>query len=222
MSVRRLPLNTVGRDYFVGDIHGCFFELQFKMDSVGFDATKDRIISVGDLVDRGANSLASIDWISRTFFHAVQGNHESMAIRYPRGNMDTDNYFRNGGGWMIALSADQAKEVSEALNTLPMMLEVETKYGLVGVVHAEVAGDDWDWCKANIQDKGVRQQVMWSRDKITLAEQDLIKNIDYVVVGHTPVKKPIRLGNVFYIDTGCCFGGDLTFKTTDELIEGVK
>ena len=222
MSVRRLPLNTAGRDYFVGDIHGCFFELQFKMDAAGFDVTKDRIISVGDLVDRGADSLDSVEWISRTFFHAVQGNHESMAIRYPSGNMDTDNYFRKGGGWMIALGAHQAKEVSDALNTLPMMLEVETKYGLVGVVHAEVAGDDWDWCKDNIQYKGVRQQVMWGRDKVTFADTDPIAGIDYVVVGHTPMKTPARLGNVFYIDTGCVFGRELTFKTIDELIEGVK
>lgn len=220
--IKKFEMNTKGRDYFVGDIHGQFHILLQEMRKVNFNIEVDRIFSVGDLVDRGMDSLDSVDWIKLPHFHAVQGNHENMAIRYPSGNMDMDNYFRNGGGWMIALGAHQAKEVSESLNTLPMLIEIETKYGLVGVVHAEVAGDDWDWCKANIQDKGVRQQVMWNREKITNADQAEVKNIDYVVVGHTPIKKPVRLGNVFYIDTGCVFGRELTFKTIDELIEGVK
>lgn len=221
-DVKRFIRNWHGRDFFVGDLHGCYVELIQKMDEVNFDKAVDRIFSVGDLVDRGMDSELSLLWVKKPFFHAVQGNHENMSIRYPLGNMDTDNYFRNGGGWMIALEKDEQLLFSEAFSALPMMIEVETKYGLVGVVHAEVAGDDWDWCKGNIHDKGVRQQVMWSRDKITFAEQDRIKNIDYVVVGHTPLQKPARLGNVFYIDTGCVFGRELTFITIDELIEGVK
>lgn len=139
MDVKRFRRNWEGKDYFVGDIHGCFLELTNKMLEVGFDTTVDRIFSVGDLVDRGVNSLQSVDWIKLPYFHAVQGNHESLAIRYPNGNMDTD----------------------------------------------------------------------------------IVKNIDYVVAGHTPLTKPVKLGNVFYIDTGCVFGRELTFKTIDELIEGV-
>jgi serine/threonine protein phosphatase 1 len=50
-------------------------------------------------------------------------------------------------------------------------------------------------------------------------DADCVTGIDYVVVGHTPLKKPIRLGNVFYIDTGACFGRDLTLLSTEDLLK---
>jgi serine/threonine protein phosphatase 1 len=48
--------NTAGRDLIVGDIHGCFARLQVALDELGFDPERDRLFSVGDLVDRGPDS----------------------------------------------------------------------------------------------------------------------------------------------------------------------
>jgi diadenosine tetraphosphatase ApaH/serine/threonine PP2A family protein phosphatase len=36
--------------------------------------------------------------------------------------------------------------------------------------------------------------------------------------GDTPLQKPTKLGNVYYIDIGACFGKDLTLLSTEELI----
>lgn len=54
--VLRLPENTRGRDFVVGDIHGAFDKVEAAMAKVGFDVERDRLLSVGDLVDRGAES----------------------------------------------------------------------------------------------------------------------------------------------------------------------
>ena len=58
-AMPRFAQNTVGRDFAVGDIHGCFTELQRGLDAIGFDPSTDRLFSVGDLVDRGPESHTS-------------------------------------------------------------------------------------------------------------------------------------------------------------------
>lgn len=102
------------------------------------------------------------------------------------------------------------------------MIEVQTEYGVVGIIHAEVAGCDWNYCKENIHRKDIQQQVMWDRDKISCMDTENVRGIDFVIVGHTPLKRPTRLGNVFYIDTGAVFGKELTFMTMTDIIKGVK
>ena len=51
--VRRFAPNTAGRDFVVGDIHGCFDALGDEMDRIRFDPAVDRMFSVGDLVESG-------------------------------------------------------------------------------------------------------------------------------------------------------------------------
>ena len=58
-AMPRFAQNTVGRDFAVGDIHGCFTELQRGLEAIGFDPSTDRLFSVGDLVDRGSNAQAA-------------------------------------------------------------------------------------------------------------------------------------------------------------------
>lgn len=81
----RLAANTQGRDLAVGDIHGHFGRLVMCLEQAGFDPAVDRLFSVGDLVDRGPYSEAALQWLDRPWFHAVQGNHEALAITYLRG-----------------------------------------------------------------------------------------------------------------------------------------
>jgi hypothetical protein len=101
---RRIAANTRGRDLAVGDIHGHFQRLQQCLDGVGFNPAVDRLFSVGDLVDRGPHSAQALDWLAQPWFHAVQGNHESLAINHLRGGrLDLDMYRAAGGGWFLDL-----------------------------------------------------------------------------------------------------------------------
>jgi len=49
--------NNEGRDFVIGDLHGCYDELKDKLLDVNFNEEVDRVFSVGDLVDRGPESL---------------------------------------------------------------------------------------------------------------------------------------------------------------------
>ena len=221
MKHRRFPLNERGRDFAVGDIHGCFSKLQARLDAIGFDPAVDRLFSVGDLVDRGPENGAVLEWLARPWFHAVMGNHDDMALRWPHGNMQVDNYRRNGGGWNIDQPVGQQVAVANAMASLPIAIDVETAGGLVGVVHADCAYDDWPGFVAALNGAhGHREaqhcadMAMWSRRRMEASTAGFptsaVGGVRAVVVGHTPLQHPVVLGNVYHIDTGAVFGHEFT------------
>lgn len=210
--LKRFEINTSGRDLVVGDIHGNFSRLRQALDAIDFDPARgDRLFSVGDLVDRGPESSDVLEWLAEPWFHPVQGNHEDMAIRWgkPDCRMDAELYAQNGGAWNIANTAPERMTYSDALDALPLAIEIETAAGLVGIVHADCPFKSWDDFKAilanetltNAQRKAVRQSVLWSRDRIESGDQSGVDGAVAVLVGHTPVKRVTVLGNVYHIDT---------------------
>lgn len=216
-AVKRFKRNEVGRDFVVGDIHGCFDMLRRELVRIGFDAGRDRLFSVGDLVDRGPESEAAIDWIAEPWFHAVRGNHEQMAIGVAAGKHDLGNYLANGGGWFLALTESRQQLVAAVLDTLPVCIEVETARGRVGIVHAEIAGYDWDafvhaleTAPSKNKRRDLLETALWARDRIRYGDVTRVTGVERMYVGHTPVADDAFLGNVHYIDTGAVFGRRLT------------
>ncbi|MEC9375295.1 MAG: symmetrical bis(5'-nucleosyl)-tetraphosphatase [Pseudomonadota bacterium] len=68
--------------FAVGDIQGCFDELQQLIDTIKFDPTKDKLWFVGDLVNRGPKSLQTLQFIRNLNNSAVcvLGNHDLHLI----------------------------------------------------------------------------------------------------------------------------------------------
>src|SRR5690606_22202975 len=122
--IKRFPLNTAGRDFAVGDIHGHFSKLAEALRSVGFDPERDRLFSVGDMVDRGPESERALEWLHQPWFHAVRGNHEDYVCRYQ--TVDTGNWVINGGAWFQGLPLATKQELAAAFKALPLVIEVET------------------------------------------------------------------------------------------------
>lgn len=216
--IRHYDKNTNGIDYAVGDIHGCFSKLQSSLDEAGFNPENDRLFSVGDLVDRGQENEAVVDWIAKPWFHAVRGNHDDFAIRHAKiGELDFNNYTRNGGAWFIALPKDEQLTIADALESLPFAISVETDNGLIGIVHADIPFDSWQELETALQSdisrnksKPITDWLMWSRERAESHYQGIISGITHLIVGHTPVTKPIQLGNVIYIDTMGWRDGEFT------------
>ncbi|MDN8081182.1 metallophosphoesterase [Burkholderia multivorans] len=224
--VKRFGKNTEGHDYVVGDIHGHFSGLEAALSSIGFQIDRDRLFSVGDLVDRGPESDRVLDWLNKRWFHAVRGNHEDMAIRWPNGNMDAGNYAANGGSWNIANPPITQREIALNLSELPIAIEVETEQGLVGIVHADCPFPSWrdfvvsldDAHMSNSLRKAVFEVALWSRERIQSEDQSSVSDVRAVVVGHTPLKRAAVLGNVHYIDTGEWLrDGHFTFLELEDL-----
>ncbi len=212
---QHFELNVLGRDFVVGDIHGCFTLLQDELRRIGFDESKDRLFSVGDLVDRGLESEDSLKWINKSWLHAVRGNHEQMAIDTFNGEWDAGNYLINGGGWFLDLSEDEQRNYVALFETLPYVIDVQTKNGLVGIVHANCPVDDWNILEENLNSSimvdAICDSILWDRTRINFSDTSIVENVYKVIVGHTPVDGvPYELGNVLFIDTGAVFVNNLT------------
>lgn len=220
--IKKLKKNTVGTDYFVGDIHGCYDKLMDKLSDIKFDFHKDRLISVGDLVDRGPDSVKCLNLLKEPWFHAVSGNHEDMMVSTFRCQWPSDNYMRNGGKWFFHLPYEQQEELTLLADTkMTLVIEVETDIGIIGVIHAN-APDDWQKYhqlndNEDFFDDALVEDTIWGRSRIYGNQDGRVKGIDYVVVGHTPVVYVIALDNIVYIDTGAVYDGSLTILSVNEV-----
>ena len=68
----------------IGDIHGCYAELQALLEKAGL-ADGDIIIAAGDIVDRGPETPQVLDFFRQTpGTRSVMGNHERKHVRYAR------------------------------------------------------------------------------------------------------------------------------------------
>lgn len=73
--------------YVVGDIQGCLLPLQQLLDKVAFNPAEDQLWSVGDLVNRGPQSLEVMRFCYRlgNRFRMVLGNHDLHLLAVARG-----------------------------------------------------------------------------------------------------------------------------------------
>jgi serine/threonine protein phosphatase 1 len=209
--IKRFDRNPVGRDFAVGDIHGCFGRLQEALKALQFVPDKDRLFSVGDLVDRGPESHAVLEWLEKPWFHAVQGNHEEMALVWGFRGENVDDYKKHGGKWLLDLPYDEQLTYVNALANLPYAMQIETAAGSVGVIHADISGSTWEGMCQRMHDDAshknleeIKETILWSRQRYMKrhAFASTIPDMHAVIVGHNTVKDALVLGNVYYLDTG--------------------
>jgi serine/threonine protein phosphatase 1 len=209
--IQRFSLNTRGRDFVVGDIHGCFSYLEPILEAVELDPEHDRLFSVGDLVDRGPESTRALEYLAHPWFHAVLGNHERLLLETNPGSArEMALWEANGGRWWRDQPPAVQARLREAIGGLPYIIEVETTHGTVGIVHADVPPElPWNAFVAAVEDGDPEalDAATWLRMRAQGRWPYGVDGVYRVFVGHTPCWGEIcRVDNVFCIDTGGVFG----------------
>ena len=105
--------------YAIGDVQGCYDELQALLERIGFNRAHDRLWFVGDLVNRGPKSLEVLRFVKNLGETAVVvlGNHDLHLITQFEGfeRKRKDDTFGD------VLGVPDAKELVDWLRARPMM-----------------------------------------------------------------------------------------------------
>jgi len=214
----------MGKRYIIGDVHGCIKTLKALINRLPKDA---KITFVGDLVDRGEDSKAVIEFVRNNNYDCVMGNHEVLFIenykllKQSTRLLNLNNWYNLNGGYETLKSyhkifsnfmeSSQLKQDIEWLEKLPSYLEypnIKNDEGRYLVVSHSSVGNKWQYkdYDFNSQEfKKFEKQVIWSRDKKIYDNKNIFN-----IFGHTPVEN-IEISNYYAnIDKGCVYtDGDM-------------
>ncbi|OOF78069.1 bis(5'-nucleosyl)-tetraphosphatase (symmetrical) [Rodentibacter caecimuris] len=129
--------------YFVGDLHGCYDELQLLLEKVAFEPTQDKLYLVGDLVARGDKSLECLRFVKSlgSAAQTVLGNHDLHLISTALGIKKVKSKDR-----LEALfQAADFDELIDWLRHQPLLVHNEKQHFVM--CHAGIS-PDWDLATA--------------------------------------------------------------------------
>lgn len=252
-KIVRHEANMTGRDFIVGDLHGCVEHLHTILRHVGFNESADRLFSVGDLVDRGPDSPGALELLKAPWFYPVMGNHDAMLLAvlmeyaglWPelsdvdrvRAEVYASAFFGNGGKWLLkSFLRDEThtSAVTEWLTLLrgmPLIRVIGTGLSRFHVAHAELLGEDTDWCDLTLDQPDAEDNplwehphdiwgfdmfgdgvdhVMWGRELRARVAEDGVpdtRGLSRTYVGHTitvmqDLSQVLTAGSHVFLDTG--------------------
>ena len=202
----------MGRTVIIGDIHACLDELKDLLRLCSFDASCDRLISLGDLVHKGPDSASVVEFFITGGHQALLGNHDDAMLQalihggelYPEAAACVQRIglerLRN---WLASrplyldepefIAVHAALDPGQAdfrMTSRKAMLSGRWYDPVSGKIHAK-AGDR----------KGLRP---WFQcHPLAQGERPLF-------FGHWAGKELRRHGQAVCLDTGCCYGGRLS------------
>ena len=193
----------MGRTIIIGDIHGCFDELQDLLLLIGF-SKRDRVVAVGDLIVKGPKSREVLElFMSDGRFATVIGNHDRVIRQHWRGEP-------------VRLTRAQKLTAAELepnrwqyycfLRSLPYTINLGSHL----VVHAGVRPgvslrhqmvSDMTGIRTMGANPASRRGVPWYK---------IYRGRRVVLFGHWPAQEPRLAARAIGLDTGCVYGGALT------------
>lgn len=223
--IRSISKNTKGDDYICSDIHGHYSLLKTKLNKAGFDPSVDRLFCLGDLIDRGPESLDALKWLEYDWFYAIQGNHERMLIHGMEGAGEVFlRWLQHWGSWAIDLDRSEFEQYYQSILALPLAIELELPEDRkVALVHAELP-DKCDWHdiveslsrldRSEIDLDDLASDMLWQKSQVNRGPDresliEPVKNIDHVFHGHTIVQSMKTIGNRTFMDLGSYVYNDI-------------
>jgi serine/threonine protein phosphatase 1 len=181
------------RCFCIGDIHGRLSALNEVLAKADFNDDKDRLITLGDIVDGGDHTKECIDRLLQIKDRIdVRGNHCSWFMGWM--NSDPNNAFyvnyiwQDQGGNATMRSYDY--NVSNIPESHKQFFNNQVLYYIDDQNRIFVHGGFKPGVPIESQDP---EDIMWDRDLVFYAKKQPVPGYNKVFVGHTTVK--LVIGN---------------------------
>jgi serine/threonine protein phosphatase 1 len=195
--------------FIVGDIHGCLDVFNRLMDKIDWEPNKDRLIFLGDYIDRGKDSKGVVDYIialtkCSAHVECLIGNHETNFLEYLSGN-DRGLFLMNGG-WRTVESY-QGNELKDFNSLVP-----PDHMAFYGSLKTYIELEDYYIVHAGLRphvalEEQTLEDMVWIREPFIYSDFNFGKR---VIFGHTPFSEPLVMENKIGLDTGAVYGNRLT------------
>ena len=211
-----------------GDVHGQYEKLKTLMRRIKFDPAQDILVFLGDLMDRGPESLQCLDYVmhlQKQHSEAViclMGNHEREMLDYfdalAKTRDELDVRLLNRTSQWLVYGGDKTLPQLQELG--PKALRHRLDYARNLPLYYRIG--DYYFCHAGVKpgvplDQQQEKDLIWIRDEF----YNGYNGKETVIVGHTPIqnlqylfkdiawdKYPvIRENNIILCDTGAYMEG---------------
>ncbi len=199
----------MAKQWVIGDIHGCSKTLRTLVEEKIKPGKEDKLIFVGDYVDRGPDSKGVVSYVMELRLMGynivpLKGNHEDMMLRSVDDKTIRNNWFYNGGmPTLRSFGVRETREVPGHFIEFLSSLEYYYQTDNFLVVHAGLnfAIDD------PLTDK---ESMLWTRNQSVSPEKIGHRKM---VHGHTPISLDELKGAIeknsmdLDLDNGCVYVG---------------
>jgi len=192
------------RTIIIGDVYGCLDELNRLFDDLDF-SDSDRLIFVGDLINKGPNSKGVVDRVRELNAECVKGNHELRFIEYVRNNEKG----RDKWDLIKEQCGKELNSVVDWLDTLPMYID-DPEFLIVhaGLAPGKAPNQTTNHILANIRTwDGIGADLNRASNP---AWHMLYKEEKLVVYGHWAMQGLCVKQNTIGLDSGCVYGNELS------------
>jgi bis(5'-nucleosyl)-tetraphosphatase (symmetrical) len=215
------------RTIVVGDVHGCLEELEALLAATRWTAGVDRLVLLGDLLDRGPDPVGVVRRARALGAECVLGNHEEKHLRYAthEARRRADPSYRNPVRMSPERAAENARLSEEDLSWLAALPRVIRLGGRWLAVHGgllpgrRATSQPADWLTKlrylDARGKPVHRTRGEAGEAGVRRWAEAWTGPESIVYGHharedVVVDTPRPGVRCVGIDTGCVYGGKLT------------
>lgn len=194
------------RTLIIGDVHGCDKELSRLLKEVQADPKEDRILFIGDLINKGPSSRGVWELFREMKGQSIIGNHELSLLELVQGKFHKHSkYFEQLQKDFGRFFTDFVQDVSN----WPLWFEdhelMLVHAGLVPGLHPDQT-DPWVLTTIRTWD-GEGEDLKNPKNPPWF---DFYAGNDLIVFGHWAALGGLERPRLIGLDTGCVYGGKLS------------